>query len=72
MPALCLTQESLQRKSSECCANILINNKQLNRSAALASDPPCDYTRSFILPDEKSKAVGINLQSRPLTSIIGK
>ena len=69
MPFLCLTQESLQMKSSECCANILINNKQCNKSAPLASDPPCDYTRSFIFPDEESKAMGISLQSRPPTSI---
>lgn len=69
MPFLCLTQESLQTKSSEWCANILINNKQRNKSVPLASDPPCDYIRSFIFPDEESKAVGISLQRRPPTSI---
>lgn len=67
---LCSTQESLQMDSSECCANILINNliKQSNKSVSLASDPPCDYTQSFIFPDAESKAMGISLQNKPPTS----
>lgn len=54
MLLLCSTQESLQMDSSERCANILINNliKQCNKSVSSASDPPCDYTKSFIFPDE--------------------
>lgn len=56
--------------SSECCANILINNliKRSNKSVSLASDPPCDYTQSFIFPDAESKAMGISLQNKPPTS----